>query len=82
MSGRRILVRYLEWYALPIHLVVRINVIQWVFYMKYVYQGVFLGKKSLTFRKRGFVRGMNKLQGNLTPFLLKSSSRGSGPIRS
>jgi len=54
MSGRGILLRYMECYVLLIHLVVRINVVWGVFHMKYVCHGVFLGKKKLTLGK-GFL---------------------------
>ena len=73
MSGRGIVLMYTKYYALCIHLVLKINVFGGFFHKIYLSWG-FPRQKEFNLRKRGFVRGMNELQGNLTPFLLKSSS--------
>lgn len=61
MSGRGILLRYMECYALLIHLVVRINVVWWGFLHEICLSWGFPRQKELNLRKRVFVRGMNDL---------------------
>ena len=46
MSGKGIVLRYMKCCVFPIYLVLRINVFGGVFYIKRIYKGVFLGKRT------------------------------------